>query len=84
MDEWIHVDDRLPDTEDVMFVFVQKLDYKNIDGVDVAWLSEGKEWLDPDSFLDLESSEEGDRRVVTHWRPYVTPPHPTTGILDRD
>ena len=83
MDEWTHVDDRLPDTNDRMFIFVQCPGYKDISGLDTGWLHKGR-WVDYD--CDLEFSEEyGDeiiKHVVTHWSPYVIPSHPTTGILE--
>ena len=91
MDEWIHVDDRLPDTEDVVLVFVQYPGHKKLAHTTKAWLCEGEEWLEADGSMELEVSDKINpdvikpvvlESVVTHWRPYVEPTHPTTGILE--
>ncbi len=86
MEEWIHVDERLPDTEDTMVVFIQCPGHTSLSRVETGWLCEGKMWCDPIELMDLEISEEcavGEiiKHVVTHWRPFVERAHPTTGIL---
>ncbi len=86
MDEWIHVDDRLPNLGSACtyIVFIQCPGHKSLAHVTEGWLWDDK-WIDED-YIDLEFSEEDGnetiKHVVTHWRLYVTPPSPTTGILE--
>ncbi len=70
MSEWISVNDRLPETEEIVLVTVSGCPHKNITLVCACELAEfnvHEGWI-------LEMYPEWENPIVTHWMPLPEPP----------